>query len=338
MLNNATAPRSLIWVVALCLGLVLILGLASLIIGAGTEVGIKLSIQVLLGQVENDNAHFTIYQLRLIRTLLALVVGSSLGAAGALLQTVTRNPLAEPGLLGVSQGAAFAVVLAIYCGYSAVSVSMGVAVLGALVGCMLVLLVSGMRNVGSDPIRLILAGAAFSGILLSASSLLLMSDSRSADEMRFWLIGALGGRSIDVLQGSLIGLVLGLCLSFPLLRPLAALALGERVAAGLGHKPHLTRFLSLLVVALLVGIATAAAGPIAFVGLVVPYLARFLVGPDIRRAFLISLLLGPSVLLFSDIVARVLVKPYELPIGVITAFVGAPILIAVVRTRRLPSL
>lgn len=337
-MKAATSTSSLLWIVVLCLALVLILGLASLIIGAGTEVGIKLSVQVLLGQVEDANAHFTIYELRLLRTLLGLLVGSCLGAAGALLQAVTRNPLAEPGLLGVSQGAAFAVVLAIYCGYSAASINLWVAIGGAIVGCSLVLLVSGMRNVGSDPVRLILAGAAFSGLLLSISSLILMSDSRSADEMRFWLIGALGGRPQEVLLASLPGLVLGLCMALPLLRALSALALGERVATGLGHKPHITRLLTLFAVALLVGTATAAAGPIAFVGLVVPFIARFLVGPDIRRSFVVSLLLGPCVILFSDIVARIIVQPYELSIGVITAFVGAPILIAVVRSRRLPML
>ncbi|CAH0314600.1 Ferric enterobactin transport system permease protein FepD [Pseudomonas sp. Bi70] len=255
-----------------------------------------------------------------------------------MLQSATRNPLAEPGLLGVSAGASFAVVVAISLGASAATLNLGVAIAGAMAGCLLVLLVTQVRGVGDDPVRLVLAGAAFSGILAAISTLILLHDQRSADEIRFWIIGALAGRPQDVLVWSAPGLLLGLSLLAPLIRPLAALALGEKMATGLGHHPGLTRLGALLGVAVLVGTATAAAGPMAFVGLVVPFVARRLVGPDIRRTIGLSLLLGPIIVLFADILSRLLVSPYELPIGVVTALIGAPVLVAVVRSHRLPTL
>ncbi|HBZ95181.1 MULTISPECIES: FecCD family ABC transporter permease [unclassified Pseudomonas] len=318
---------------ALCLSL---LCLASLLLGAG-DIGLLPSLQALLGG-SDDDARFIVFELRWVRTELAVLVGLALGAAGVLLQAVTRNPLAEPGLLGVSAGASFAVVLAINLGASAASLHLGVAMLGALIGCVLVLLVTRMRGVGDDPVRLVLAGAAFSGMLGALSSLLLLWDQRTADEMRFWVIGALAGRPMDTLDWSLPGLIGGLFMALLVVRPLAALALGERVASGLGHHPQLTRLGTLLAVAILVGTATAAAGPIAFIGLIVPYIARRLVGSDIRRTLGLSMLLGPCVLLLADVISRLLVRPYELPVGVVTAFVGAPILIAVVRNHRLPTL
>ena len=318
---------------ALCL---LLLCGASLLLGAG-DIGILPSLHALLGG-QDDDARFIVFELRWVRTELALLVGVALGAAGVLLQAVTRNPLAEPGLLGVSAGASFAVVLAINLGASAASLHLGVAMLGALLGCLLVLLVTRLRGVGDDPVRLVLAGAAFSGMLGALSSLLLLWDQRTADEMRFWVIGALAGRPLDTLEWSMPGLLTGVFLALIVVRPLAALALGERVASGLGHHPQLTRLGTLLAVAILVGTATAAAGPIAFIGLIVPYIARRLVGSDIRRTLALSMLLGPCVLLLADIISRLLVQPYELPVGVVSAFVGAPILIAVVRNHRLPTL
>lgn len=317
----------------LCL---LSLCLASLLLGAG-DIGLPASLQALLGSGDED-ARFIVYQLRWMRTELALLVGLALGCAGVLLQAVTRNPLAEPGLLGVSAGSSFAVVLAINLGATAATVHLGVAMLGALVGCVLVLLVTRLRGVGDDPVRLVLAGAAFSGILGALSSMLLLWDQRTADEMRFWVIGALAGRPTDTLNWALPGLIIGVLVALPVIRPLSALALGERVASGLGHHPQLTRLGTLLAVSLLVGTATAAAGPIGFIGLIVPYIARRLVGSDIRRTLGLSMLLGPCVLLFADVISRLLVSPYELPVGVVTAFVGAPILIAVVRSHRLPTL
>ena len=332
-------PQRRLAVTLLC-SVVLLSGLIALsfLFGAG-GVGWQSSIQALLGHPSADEtAQFVVFELRLPRTLLAIVVGAALAVAGAVLQTVTRNVLAEPGLLGVSAGASFAVVMAIYFGASAATINIWVAIIGALIGCLLVLSATQVQGVKGDPVRLILAGAAFSSLLLAITSVLLLNDQRTADEMRFWLIGALAGRPLEAIwvSGSLI--IAGLILVATNLRSLSALALGERIAKGLGHKPLLLQLIALFAVAILVGAATAAAGPIAFIGLVVPFIARACVGPDIRRVFSVSLVMGPVVLLAADILSRLLVPPYELPVGVIAAFVGAPILIIVVRQRRLPTL
>lgn len=329
-------PPSVTHVAAKCAAVLLLLIVASLTYGAGDVAPSRIWLS-LLGQGDAE-ARFMLMELRVPRTLLAIVVGAALGIAGIVLQAATRNPLAEPGLLGVSAGASFAVVLAISMGGAAATLHLGVAISGALAGCMLVLLVTQIRDVGDDPVRLVLAGAAFSGILTALSTLILLYDQRSADEIRFWIIGALGGRSVETLIWSLPGVLLGLLLLLPAIRPLAALALGEHVATGLGHHPKLTRLWALASVAILVGTATAAAGPIVFVGLVVPFVARRFVGPDIRRTLGLSCLIGPAILLFADTVSRLVVKPYELPVGVVTAMVGAPVLIAIVRSHRLPRL
>ncbi|UCM29511.1 iron ABC transporter permease [Pseudomonas sp. PS1(2021)] len=309
---------------------------ASLLLGAG-DASVGQSLQALLGAADADT-YFVVGVLRRARTELALLVGMALGAAGLLLQTVTRNPLAEPGMLGVSAGSAFAVTMSINLGATAAGLHVGIAVLGALGGSLLVLGVSKLNQIGHDPVRLVLAGVAFSGLLSALSSLFLLWDQRTADEMRFWVVGSLAGRPAHTLPWTVAGLLAGFALALPLLRPLAALALGDNVAKGLGHYPQRVRLLALLAVALLVGTANAAAGPIAFLGLIVPFIARRLIGNDLRSGFVLCLLLGPCTLLLADILARLLVQPYELPVGVMTALFGAPTLIAVVRSQRLPVL
>ncbi len=314
----------------------LLLCLGSLLLGAG-DIGVGESMRALFGAA-GPEAQFVVGVLRRARTELAVLVGMALGVAGLLLQSVTRNPLAEPGLLGVSAGAAFAVTLSINLGATAAGLHLGVAVLGAVGGSLLVLGVSRLNNIGHDPVRLVLAGVAFSGLLGAFSSLFLLWDQRTADEVRFWVVGSLAGRPAAALPWSVMGLLAGLAVALPLLRPLAALALGDKVAKGLGHYPQHVRVLTLLAVALLVGTANAAAGPIAFLGLIVPFMARRLIGTDMLRCFVLCLLLGPCVLMLADILSRLLVQPYELPVGVVTAMLGAPILIAVVRSERLPVL
>jgi iron complex transport system permease protein len=324
------------------LGALGLLCLASLVIGAG-DVGPLTSLRTLFFQPQgltaaSEEARFVILELRGPRTLVGLAVGAALGVAGALLQAVARNPLAEPGLLGVSAGSAFAIALALVLGASAATLRVSVAQLGALAGCACVLAAGRVNALGQDPVRLVLTGAVLSGLLGALTSLLLMMDQRAADEIRFWLVGSLAGRRLSDLQAILPSLLLAAAITLSIARPLSALALGERVAVGLGHHPRRVRLLAIAVVALLVGAATAIAGPIAFVGLVVPFAARALAGPDIRRTLWLALPLGPIVVIAADIVARVVVRPSELSLGVITALIGAPVLVAVVRSRRLPTL
>lgn len=322
---------------ALLAGLAL-LCLASLLLGAG-PVGPLTALATLLGmEGGNAEARFVIHALRGPRTLVGLAVGAALGVAGALLQAVARNPLAEPGLLGVSAGSALAVAIALVLGASAATLRISVAQLGALGGCLCVLAAVRLDGIGNDPVRLVLAGAILSGLLGALTSLILLYDQRTADEIRFWIIGSLAGRDLADLQAILPSLALAGLLTLAIGRPLAALALGERVALGLGHHPRVVRLLAILVVALLVGAATAVAGPIAFIGLVVPFAARALAGPDIRRTLWLALPLGPIVVIGADIVSRLVVAPSELSLGVITALIGAPVLIAVVRSSRMPML
>lgn len=313
-----------------------LVALMSLLLGAG-KVGPREALSVLSGG-GTDDARFVVFDLRLPRTVVGIAVGLALGVAGAVLQSAARNPLAEPGLLGVSAGASFAVVIAIWLGASAATIYTPVAILGAMAGCLLALSAARLSGVGDDPVRLILAGIALSSMLGAATSLLLLLDQRTRDEIRFWTIGAIAGRDYGVVLSIIPTVGIGVAIAGLIARPLAALALGDRVAVGLGHRPRLTRVLAMVGVALLVGSATAAAGPIAFVGLVVPFAARALVGPDIRRVVLVCALLGPVMVLAADVCSRLLVRPSEMPIGVVTAFFGAPVLIAVVRSHRLPTL
>ena len=320
-----------------CAGTALALAvLASLLFGAG-EVGPGRALAVLAAGGDGD-ARFAVRQLRVPRTVVAVAVGMALGVAGAVLQTAARNPLAEPGLLGVSAGASFAVVLVIAAGASAATLGPWVAVLGAGAGCLLALGAARLRGTGDDPIRLVLAGAALSGLLGAATSVVLLLDQRTADEVRFWTVGSVAGRDLGTLGQVGPVLAAGLLLALLAARPLSALALGDTVAQGLGHRPTRARAVAMSSVALLIGGAVAAAGPIAFVGLVVPFAARALVGPDLRRVLCVAVVVGPAVVLVADVASRLLVRPYEMPLGVVTAMIGAPILVAAVRSTRMPAL
>lgn len=310
--------------------------LLSLLIGAGS-VNISQSWQALIGQ-GTEEATFIIRDLRFPRTLVALVVGMALGIAGALMQAVARNPLAEPGLLGVSAGASFAVAIALLLGASAATLAAGVAQIGALIGCFFVMAAARLQGQFKDPVRLILAGAALSSLLTALTSILLMYDQRAADEIRFWVTGSVAGRALDHLMAVMPYFVIAALLTLYVARPLASMALGEKVALGLGHNPRTIRYLVMLTVALLAGSATAIAGPIMFVGLVVPFAARALVGPDIRRTMIMCLPIGPLMIISADILTRVIAQPTEMPLGVLTAIIGAPVLMMIVRAKRLPTL
>ncbi len=318
----------------LCAVLLLLSVAASIGLGAGA-VG-PLEAWSALGGGGDAQARLVVLTLRLPRTLIAVLVGLALAGGGAMLQAAARNPLAEPGLLGVSAGSATAVVIAIALGLGHLHII--VAIGGALLGCALVLGAARLSGRGDDPVRLVLAGAALASILAASSATILLFDQRTADEVRFWTIGGIAGRSLAQVMPALPAVGLGLIGAAVVARPLAALALGEQVARGLGQHPQLIRASVVGCVALLVGAATAMAGPVGFVGLVVPLAARWLAGPDIRRALPVALALGPSFVLLADTLARLVASPAETPLGVVTALIGAPVLVLVVRRQRLPSL
>lgn len=310
--------------------------LASLLFGAGS-LEPEQAFSVFTGQ-GTEGARFVVMELRLPRLVIGLVTGLALGVAGAMLQTLTRNPLAEPGLLGVSAGSAFAVSLAILFGASTATLTTLISQAGALAGCGLVIVATRIQGVGQDPVRLVLAGATLTGLLLSLSSLLMLIDQRAADEIRFWITGSIAGKSWDQLTATLPSMLLAGAIVAGVVRPLASLALGERVAMGLGHNPGLIRLMVIVAVALLVGGATALAGPLVFVGLVVPFVARALGGADIRKTLWLCVPIGPAIIIAADTLSRLLVAPSEMPLGVITAVIGAPVLMVIIRTRRIPTL
>jgi iron complex transport system permease protein len=288
---------------------------------------------------DGSDAHAIVRDLRVPRTELALLVGAALGAAGALMQGVTRNPLAEPGILGINAGAAFAVVLAIsLAGIHAVSGYVSFALLGAGLTAVLVYGLGGSSRGGPTPIRLALAGAVLNTLLVSLTSAVLVFDAQTLDEFRFWMVGSLAGRESGVMLAVLPAAVAGLAIAFASGRRLNALALGDEVARSLGQHVGRTRLVAGAGFVLLAGAAVAAAGPVAFVGLAVPHVARALVGADYRWIVPYSVVLGGVALLAADVTGRLVASPAELEVGIVAALVGAPFLVWLVRRRGVVAL
>ncbi|MFI7276125.1 FecCD family ABC transporter permease [Streptomyces sp. NPDC049879] len=271
-------------------------------------------------------------ELRLPRTVIGLMVGAALGIAGVVMQGLTRNPIAEPGILGVSQGAAVAVVLGIALADAhALTEYVWFAFAGAGAAAVGVYAVAARGRGGATPVKLALAGAAINALLASVVAGVLTTRGAALDEFRFWQVGSLTGRDAEVAARIWPFLLAGLLLVAAAARGMDALALGDDVARGLGQNVALVRITGGLGAAVLTGAGVAATGPIAFVGLAVPHLARALVGGAHRWLLPMAALLGPVVLLVSDVAGRLLFPPSEVPAGVMTALVGVPFLVVLVR-------
>jgi iron complex transport system permease protein len=277
--------------------------------------------------------------LRVPRTLIGLAAGAALGLAGALMQALTRNPLADPGILGINAGAAAAVVLAVrLLGISSLTGYIWFAFAGAAGAFVAVYLLGTRGRSGASPERLALAGAAVGAALLAVTNAVALLDVTTFDRYRLWTMGTLAGRDLDVVYGVAPFIVVGVLLALGLGPSLNVVALGEDVAQALGANLNRTRVLSAIAITLLCGAATAAVGPIAFVGLAVPHIARTLVGPDQRWLLPYSLVLAPTLLLLADVAGRLVVRPGELQAGLVTAFIGAPVFLAVILRRRIVPL
>lgn len=288
---------------------------------------------------DGSNEHLIIRSLRVPRTVVGLGVGAALGLAGAMMQGVTRNPLADPGILGVNAGASLAVVIAIYVfGIGSLSGYVWFAFVGAAVVSVVVYGLGSLGRDGATPVKLALAGSAVAALLGSLTTAILLIDVATLDQYRFWVVGSIAGRDGDVAAQVAPFLVVGALLALGSARSLNSMSLGDDVARSLGLRVGLARLVSAVSVVLLCGAATAAAGPIGFVGLTVPHVARSITGPDYRWILPYSAVLAPILLLGADIVGRVVARPGELQVGIVTALVGAPFFVALVRRRSLAQL
>ncbi|RII17025.1 putative siderophore transport system permease protein YfiZ precursor [Streptomyces sp. YIM 130001] len=276
---------------------------------------------------------------RVPRTLLAVAVGASLALAGAVMQGVTRNPLADPGILGVNMGASLAVVTAIaYFGLASASGYIWVAMAGAAVSAAFVYAVGSLGRGGATPLKLALAGAAISAALASLVSAVVLPRADISGTFRMWQVGGVGGTSYAQLGGVLPFLAVGIVLCLASARALNSLALGDDMAAGLGERVALVRAVAALGAVVLCGASTAVAGPIGFVGLVVPHACRLLVGVDHRWLLPFAALGGAALLTAADVVGRIVARPSEIDVGIVTAIIGAPFFIHVVRRQKVRSL
>jgi iron-siderophore transport system permease protein len=276
---------------------------------------------------------------RIPRTVLAVVVGAALGLSGAVMQGVTRNPLADPGVLGISMGSSLAVVAGIawFGLFSATSI-VWTAIVGAGLAAVFVYAVGSLGRGGATPLKLALAGTATSAALLSFVTAIALPRGDIAESVQSWEIGGVGGATFDGIGTVVPFLVVGLAVSLLSARSLNSLALGDELAAGLGERVALARGVAALGSVVLCGAATAIAGPIWFVGLVVPHLCRLLVGVDHRWLLPFTALTGACLLTASDVVGRIVARPTELDVGIITALIGAPFFIAIVRRQKVREL
>lgn len=318
----------------------LILGLAILLICFVYSVRLG-AIEIPLAQIltsftafDGSDHHLIVKTIRLPRSLIAIVVGSSLAVAGALMQGLTRNPLADPGILGIESGSVLFVVATNYLfGSSSLSVLTFAAMLGAAVTAILVYFLGSLGRGGATPLNLTVAGAALTALISSITTVILILSQLTLEQIRFWLAGSLAASDVNILVQVLPFAGAGLIIAFALGRKITTISLGEDVARGLGQQSAWVKIVTAICVVLLAGSSVALAGPIGFIGLVVPHMVRFFIPTDYRWILPYSAIAGATLLLVADIAARVLLKPQELPVGVMTALVGAPFFIYLAKSK-----
>lgn len=296
-------------------------------------------INALTAYDDADPLHLMVRELRVPRTFLGIAVGAALAVCGALIQAFTRNPLADPGILGVNAGASFAVTFAVgVLGLTAPGAYVPFALAGALLLTVLVYVLGSFGPSGATPMKLTLAGVALGAAFTGFTTAIVLQNLSTLDVMRFWGVGSIGGRTLDQLAWAVPLIVCGLALAMVCARSLNALALGDDLAQALGARVRLTRVLVIVAVTLLAGTSVAAAGPIAFVGIMIPHVVRWFTGPDQRWVLAYSMLVGPVFLLLADILGRVVLPNSELRVGIVTGLLGAPVLVALVRRKQVSGL
>ena len=336
MTPSATAPNLRgLWLLLTAGALVAVAGLS---VAIGTrDVGLDDIVSALAGRVETIGE--AAVAMRIPRTLLALLAGAALGLSGAIMQGVTRNPLADPGILGVNMGASLAVVVGVaWFDMASAYAFIFTAILGAGAAAVFVYVIGSMGRGGATPLKLALAGAATSIAFSSLVIAVVLPRADIAGGIRAWQIGGVGGATFERIGPVLPFLAAGFVIALLSARKLNALALGDELAAGLGENVAVTRALAAFAAILLCGATTAVCGPIGFLGLVVPHLCRLLTGNDHRWLLPFSALCGAGLLLVADIAGRIVARPAELDVGIVTALVGAPVFIWIVRRQRVRDL
>ncbi|MEM7793206.1 MAG: iron ABC transporter permease [Cyanobacteria bacterium P01_C01_bin.118] len=283
---------------------------------------------------DGSTEHLIIRTVRIPRSITALLVGASVAMAGAIMQGLTRNPLADPGILGINAGAVLAVVAGVFLlDTASLNVYAGFALVGATLSAIAVYSLGSLGRGGLTPLNLTIAGAALTALVSSLTTAILILSQQTLDEIRFWLAGSVAGRDMDLVLQVMPYLITGLILGLALSKQLTTLSLGESVAKGLGQNTLWVKGAAAVSVVLLAGGAVAIAGPIGFIGLIIPHLVRFWVGADYRWILPYSAMAGAILLLLADIGARLIIQPQELPVGIVMPLLGAPFFIYLTRSQ-----
>jgi iron complex transport system permease protein len=342
LMNTRTLPKpqsrstARVWLLLLaglplCAALLLLALLSSIAFGAA-QIDAATVWRAIVAFDPSDTNHLIIQTLRLPRAITAALVGAALAVAGAIMQGLTRNPLADPGLLGVNAGAAFAVVAAVFFWrIQTLSTYALFAFIGAGLTAVAVYALGSVGRGGPTPLKLTIAGAAISALISSLTTAILLFNQRTLEEVRFWLVGSVAGRDFGLVAQAAPYLVVGLGLTLVLSRQITTLSLGDDVAKGLGQNTVWVKTLCAVAVVLLAGASVALAGPVGFVGLVIPHVVRLFVGVDYRWILPYSVLVGATFLVTSDVIGRVIARPGELAVGIMTALIGGPVFVALVR-------
>lgn len=324
--------NSLLLIAGLLIGsFILWLSFIASITWGAADIGFK-DIYQALTAFDGSTNHLIIYTIRLPRSLIAMLVGAALAVAGAIMQGLTRNPLAAPDILGVNAGAALAVVVGTFIsGSSSLTIYTWYAFAGAAISAIAVYLLGSLGRGGLTPFNLTMAGAALTVFISSITSGILILSQRTLEEIRFWLAGSVAGRDMNLLLQVLPYICIGLILAIALSKQITILSLGEDTARSLGQSTTLIKILAAISIILLAGASVAIVGPIGFVGLIVPHIVRFLVGVDYRWILPYSVILGAAIMLIADLCGRLVLQPSELPVGLVMPLIGAPFFIYLIR-------
>lgn len=334
---NVHVPRHLTKVLAFFSVALTACVLASLVFGARTLTWEEITAG--LSYSGTESYAVSVVQERVPRTVFSLCCGVALGISGALMQAVTRNPIADPSILGVNTGAALFVVAGLaFWNISTAGQYIGFAIVGAILTAIFVYGIGSMGPAGATPLKLVLAGAATSAALSSLISMIILPRSNILDQFRFWQVGSVGSGSWSSILAFSPFLVVGVILAVLSASALNALALGDEVATGQGVRTGVLRIIAAFAGVILCGAVTALAGPIGFIGLMATHFIRLLLGPDLRLIIPISAMAGAIILTTADVLGRVIVSPGELEAGVVTAFIGAPLLIFLAMRMKVRSL